>query len=154
MARARRASEHSRRRWAEFFDGVDVLVCPVSPTAAFPHDQRPDPAWSIRTLLVDGAERPYREMLTWMAPASLNHLPAAVAPIGTTRDGLPVGIQVIAPYLHDRTAVKFVRCLEDLTGGFRRPPGSEQNRRTAIEAIGGPSDGGAQLVPFARQRPW
>ncbi|NKS56033.1 amidase [Rhodococcus hoagii] len=115
--------EHSRRRWAEFFDGVDVLVCPVSPTAAFPHDQRPDPAWSIRTLLVDGAERPYREMLTWMAPASLNHLPAAVAPIGTTRDGLPVGIQVIAPYLHDRTAVKFVRCLEDLTGGFRRPPG-------------------------------
>lgn len=115
--------EHSRRRWAEFFDGVDVLICPVSPTAAFPHDQRPDPAWSVRTLQVDGAERPYREMLSWMAPSSLNHLPAAVAPIGTTRNGLPVGIQVIAPYLHDRTVVGFVRCLANVIGGFHRPPG-------------------------------
>ncbi|MFD2472233.1 amidase [Amycolatopsis silviterrae] len=115
--------QHSRRRWAEFFDDVDVLLCPVSPTAAFPHDHRPDHDWSLRTLRVDGAERPYREMLSWIAPSSLNLLPAAVAPVGTTRDGLPVGIQVIAPYLHDRTAVCFVRCLAEVIGGFRRPPG-------------------------------
>ncbi|QSE72437.1 amidase [Rhodococcus sp. PSBB049] len=115
--------QHSRRRWAEFFRDVDVLLCPVSPTAAFPHDHRPDPGWSVRTLRVDGTDRPYRDMLTWMAPSALNHLPAAVAPVGTTRDGLPVGIQVIAPYLHDRTAVRFVRCLAEVIGGFRRPPG-------------------------------
>ncbi|MFE9328480.1 amidase [Nocardia sp. NPDC052278] len=115
--------QHSRRRWAEFFRDVDVLLCPVSPTSAFPHDHRPDPGWSVRTLRVDGADRPYREMLTWMAPAALNHLPAAVAPVGATRDGLPVGIQVIAPYLHDRTAVRFVQCLAEVIGGFRRPPG-------------------------------
>ncbi|MCU1645779.1 MAG: Amidase [Nocardia sp.] len=115
--------QHSRRRWNEFFRDIDVLVCPVSPTAAFPHDQRPDPGWSVRTLRVDGSDRPYREMLTWMAPSALNHLPAAVAPIGTTRDGLPIGIQVIAPYLHDRTAVRFVQCLAEVVGGFRRPPG-------------------------------
>ncbi|MFF9073556.1 amidase [Streptomyces sp. NPDC014872] len=115
--------QHSRRRWAEFFRDVDVLLCPVSPTAAFPHDQQPDPGWSVRTLPVDGTDRPYREMLTWMAPSSVNHLPAAVAPVGATREGLPVGIQVIAPYLHDRTAVRFVRCLAEVIGGFRRPPG-------------------------------
>lgn len=115
--------QQSRRRWAEFFGDFDVLLCPVSPTAAFPHDQRPDPGWSVRTLQVDGEQRPYREMLTWVAPASLNHLPAAVAPIGATRDGLPIGIQVIAPYLHDRTAIRFVRCLSEVLGGFRRPPG-------------------------------
>ncbi|MGW1992015.1 cytochrome P450 [Embleya sp. NPDC001921] len=28
-----------------------------------------------------------------------------------------------APYLHDRTAVQFVRCLSKVIGGFRRPPG-------------------------------
>ncbi|MCT2544038.1 amidase [Streptomyces atratus] len=115
--------QHSRRRWSEFFRDVDVLLCPVTPTAAFPHDQQRDPTWSVRTLQVDGADRPYREMLTWMAPSAVNHLPAAVAPVGTTRDGLPVGIQVIAPYLHDRTAVQFVRCLAEVIGGFRRPPG-------------------------------
>ncbi|WP_396919210.1 amidase [Mycolicibacterium sp.] len=115
--------QRSRRRWAEFFDDVDVLLCPVSPTAAFPHDQRPDAGWSVRTLQVDGEQRPYREMLTWVAPASLNHLPAAVAPIGSTSQGLPIGIQVIAPYLHDRTAIRFVQCLSEVLGGFRRPPG-------------------------------
>ncbi|MFN3006231.1 amidase [Mycolicibacterium wolinskyi] len=113
----------SRRRWAEFFCDIDVLICPVSPTAAFPHDHRPDPAWTVRTLRINGEDRPYREMLTWVSPASLNHLPAAVAPIGVTRAGLPVGIQVIAPYLHDRTAVRFVQCLAEVIGGFRRPPG-------------------------------
>lgn len=115
--------QHSRGRWAEFFRDVDVLLCPVSPTAAFPHDQQPDPGWSVRTLRVNGVDRPYSDMLTWMAPSSVNHLPAAVAPVGTTREGLPVGIQVIAPYLHDRTAVRFVQCLAEVIGGFRRPPG-------------------------------
>ncbi|MER5713541.1 amidase family protein [Streptomyces sp. NPDC002122] len=115
--------QHSRRRWSEFFRDVDVLLCLVTPTAAFPHDQRPDPTWSVRTLQVDGADRPYRDMLTWMAPSAVNRLPAAVAPVGTTRDGLPVGIQVIAPYLHDRTSLQFVRCLAEVIGGFRRPPG-------------------------------
>lgn len=115
--------QHSRRRWANFFRDVDVLLCPVSPTAAFPHDQRPDPGWSVRTLQVDGADRPYSDMLTWIASSSLNHLPAAVAPVGMTRHGHPVGIQVIAPYLHDRTAVHFVQCLAEVVGGFQRPPG-------------------------------
>ncbi|GII90033.1 amidase [Sinosporangium siamense] len=115
--------QHSRRRWAEFFQDVDVLLCPAAPTAAFPHDHTPDPGWSSRTLRINDADRPYRDLLTWTAPAALNHLPAAVAPIGATRDGLPVGIQVIAPYLHDRTAVGFVRLLAEVIGGFRRPPG-------------------------------
>ncbi|GAA3168202.1 MULTISPECIES: amidase [Streptomyces] len=113
----------SRRRWAEFFRDVDVLLCPVSPTAAFPHDHRPDPDWSVRTLRINGTDRPSSEMIPWIAPSALNLLPAAVAPIGATRDGLPVGIQVIAPYLHDRTAVRFVQRLAEVIGGFRRPPG-------------------------------
>ncbi|MET9267435.1 amidase [Amycolatopsis sp. NPDC004079] len=115
--------QHSRRRWAEFFRDVDVLLCPVSPTAAFPHDQRPDPSWSLRTLRINGSDRPYREMLPWISLSSLNYLPAAVAPVGATRDGLPVGVQVIAPHLHDRTAVRFAQCLAEAIGGFRRPPG-------------------------------
>lgn len=115
--------QHSRHRWAEFFRDVDVLVCPTAPTEAFPHDQRIDPGRSIRTLQVNGADRPYGDLLTWVAPSSLNYLPAAVAPIGLTRGGLPVGIQVIAPYLHDRTAVRFVQGLAEVIGGFRPPPG-------------------------------
>ena len=31
-------------------------------------------------------------------------LPVAVPPVGRTADGLPVGMQVVAPFLHDRDA--------------------------------------------------
>ena len=50
-----------------------------------------------------------------------SYLPAAAAPVGLTRDGLPVGMQVIAPYLEDRTAIDVARHLERLLGGYQQP---------------------------------
>ena len=47
----------------------------------------------------------------------------ATPPIGRTPDGLPVGVQVIAPLYHDRTAVAVAGHLEALLGGFVPPPG-------------------------------
>jgi amidase len=52
------------------------------------------------------------------------HLPASVAPIGRTRGGLPVGIQIVAPYLEDHTAIAFAAHLESLLGGFEPPAGA------------------------------
>jgi amidase len=45
-----------------------------------------------------------------------------VAPVGLTRGGLPIGIQVIGPYLEDRTPLAFAGLLEREFGGFRGPP--------------------------------
>jgi amidase len=42
-----------------------------------------------------------------------------VPPIGRTPSGLPVGVQVVAPYLHDRTAVR----VASLLGRYQPPPG-------------------------------
>ena len=39
-------------------------------------------------------------------PANLAGLPAACVPIGTGRDGLPVGLQVIGPRWSDATVLK------------------------------------------------
>jgi amidase len=109
-----------RARWAELFTEVDVLLCPIMPTAAFAHDHRP---MEQRTLLVDGVEVPYLEQLFWAGQMTLTYLPATVVPVGRTRDGLPVGMQVVAPHLEDRTAIHFARCIEDVVGGFVSPPG-------------------------------
>jgi len=35
------------------------------------------------------------------------HLPATAAPIGRTRDGLPIGAQFIGPFLEDLTPIAF-----------------------------------------------
>lgn len=107
-------------QWAEFFRDHDVLVCPVTPTTAIPHDHSPDQA--TRTIIVNGRPMPYLDQMTWTGLAGAAHLPAAVVPVGHTRDGLPVGLQVIAPHLEDRTAVDVARHIAMLTGGFRPPP--------------------------------
>ena len=51
------------------------------------------------------------------------YLPATVAPIGQAADGFPVGIQIVGPYLEDRTSIDFAEQLKDVVGGYQPPPG-------------------------------
>jgi amidase len=48
-----------------------------------------------------------------------------VPPLGRTASGLPVGVQVVAPYLHDRTAVRVAGLIADAVegAGYQPPPG-------------------------------
>ncbi|HSD65336.1 MAG TPA: amidase family protein, partial [Vicinamibacteria bacterium] len=69
--------------------------------------------------------RPYMDQLFWISFATLTGLPATTAPAGLTRDGLPVGVQILGPYLEDATPIGVARGLADVVGGFRPPPGYE-----------------------------
>ena len=109
-----------REQWARFFTEHDVLLCPVVPTAALPHDHTGD--LSARTITVDGRPRPAMDQVRWAGVIGMAHLPSVVAPIGRTRAGLPLGIQIVAPYLEDRTAIDVARRLADVVGGFVPPP--------------------------------
>lgn len=107
--------------WAEFFEHYDVLLAPVAPTVAFPHNHKqPLPS---RRLMVNGQERPYLENMAWTLMAVVSGLPATVVPVGLSESGLPVGIQIIGAELEDRTTIDFARGLSELVGGFRAPPG-------------------------------
>ena len=48
-------------------------------------------------------------------------LPATVVPVGIDDDGLPIGVQIVGPYLHDRTTLQAARLIADLCGGCPRP---------------------------------
>jgi amidase len=109
-----------RARWAAFFERFDVLLTPVAPVAAIRHDHSGDVG--SRTITVNGSPRPYTDQSTWTGLAGASYLPAAVAPAGHTSAGLPVGIQIVAPFLEDRTAVDMARHLERVLGGFQAPP--------------------------------
>lgn len=112
--------QHHRAAFAEFFRHHDVLLAPVMPTAAFPHDTEGE--IPFRTLEVDGVTRPYMDGLVWNGAIGTVLLPVAVPPVGRTPEGLPVGVQVIAPYLEDRTALAVAGHIERLLGGFTPPP--------------------------------
>jgi amidase len=110
-----------RHAWDAFFRDWDVLICPAALGAAWPHDQvgeRHD-----RTITVDNHEVPTTDQMFWAGFPGLVYLPAAVAPLGLNAAGLPLGVQVIAGHLEDKTAIEFCRLLADEIGGFRPPPG-------------------------------
>ena len=46
-----------------------------------------------------------------------------MAPTGLTPTGLPCGIQIVAPHLHDRIGIAFAELVEGELGGFVPPPG-------------------------------
>jgi len=51
--------------------------------------------------------------------------PATTAPAGLSRSGLPVGLQIVGPYLEDATPIAFARLLAQEIGGFHPPTGYE-----------------------------
>ncbi len=112
----------TRQRWAEFFADVDILLCPVAPVPAFHHVHSAGGSNWIHATLADHDDRPYSDLVRWCALTGSAYLPVTAAPVGRTATGLPVGIQVVAPYLHDRTALAFARSLGDLVGGYEPPP--------------------------------
>ena len=108
-----------RERWREFFHDYDVILLPVQPRGAIPHDQS-EPQWA-RTVEIDGVERPYLDLFGWTGPAGAGFLPATVVPAGAGDDGLPIGVQVVGPYLHDITTIRAARLISKLCGGPPRP---------------------------------
>lgn len=99
---------------ADFFGAWDAILCPVAPVPAFPHDQRP---LGDRTLRIDGEDRPYWQLEGWISLAAAASLPATVAPVALTADGLPVGVQIIGPHLEDRTTIDVARRIAEVTRG-------------------------------------
>jgi amidase len=117
-----RQRNETRQRWAEFFADVDILLCPTIPVPPFRHVHSPDgPNW-MHSTLADHGDRPYSDLIGWSALTGSAYLPVTVPPVGRTAAGLPIGIQVVAPYLHDRTALAFARCMADVLGGYEPPP--------------------------------
>ena len=108
-----------RARWQELFQEVDVVLCPVMPTPAFPHDHS---LQRTRQLDVDGTKIPYNDQLAWAGIAILTGLPATAAPNGHSEGGLPIGVQIIGGHLEDRTTIQFAELIEREYGGFTPPP--------------------------------
>ena len=75
-----------------------------------------------RRIAIDGKDCSYGDQIVWPGVATVPGLPATAVPIARTDTGLPIGVQVIGPYLEDRTTLMFARLVEREFGGFVRPP--------------------------------
>ncbi|GAA5188162.1 amidase [Rugosimonospora acidiphila] len=111
--------ELHRHGWRQLFAEFDAVVCPITPTPAFPHDHNRNPL--ERRIDVDGVGYPYFDQLVWAGLATMPGLPATAIPAGRSPEGLPVGVQLIGPMFEDRTPLRLAELLEQKTGGFQAP---------------------------------
>lgn len=114
----RRQQRQSWQRW--FASGFDALLCPVLATAAYPHDHTGD--YGSRYVAVGGARRSHDDIARWTGLTGALGIPAATAPVGHITGGLPVGMQIVAPYLRDRDAVRLAELVGEVAGGYTPPP--------------------------------
>jgi amidase len=109
-----------RLAWDAFFQDYDLMLCPVAVGAAFPHDQTG--LRYKRTIVVDNSRVPVVDQIFWAGYSCVCYLPASVAPIGLTADGLPVGIQIVGPQYGDFDCIQFAKLLEKEYRSFVPPP--------------------------------
>lgn len=120
-ARANDLRQRQRAAWAGIFEHYDVVLAPVMPTPAFPHDVQGE--ITNRSVDVDGTAVPHMLMVAWMGAIGSVLLPVVTLPVRRTPENLPVGVQVIGPFLSDLRLLRVADLLDGLAGsGFTPPP--------------------------------
>ena len=102
---------HLADQWRTFFSDHDILICPVTPTTAMPHDQ--ETPLGQRKIWVNGETRPYFGNLVWAGVATLSNLPSTAVPVGRHSTGFPFGLQIVGPEYADRPTMAVARWLEE-----------------------------------------
>jgi amidase len=108
VARAYRDRTTLAERMRAFFEDHDVLVLPAAQVPPFPADQE-YPA------TINGCEQ--ATYLDWMRACyyvTVTGCPAVSVPFGTTSDGLPVGVQLVAAHGRDRFLLEVAAAVEEV----------------------------------------
>ncbi len=90
-----------------------VLLCPVASIPAFRHDER---TWNVEGRVVD-----YLDAVRHTQWFNVLAAPAAVVPVGSSPEGLPIGVQIVARPFEDETALG-IAAIVDAAFGYRPPP--------------------------------
>jgi len=99
-----------RQDFLEVFKRCQGLVTPVAPTAAFPLGEKVDDP--LQMYLSD----------VFTLPASLAGIPGISVPCGFSGEGLPIGLQIMAPHFEEGLALRVAYNLEQHTDFHRRRP--------------------------------
>jgi len=95
-----------RRSLLTFTQRFDVLVCPV---CSFPG-------------MVHGSTYDRLPAFSYTMTYNLTGWPAAVVRAGTSANGLPIGVQIVARPWHEDVALAVAGMIEKALGGYQRPP--------------------------------
>ena len=104
---AEQAVERLRDSFAGYFQRYDALLGPVTPFPATRH--------GLADLVIDGKRVSPFHVMSATSPFSLTGMPALSMRFGTSHDGLPIGVQIVASWLAESTVLKVASLLEEVS---------------------------------------
>jgi len=109
--KAQRVRTLIKRDFEQAFEGVDLVLTPTTPNAAFRVGEKMD----------DPVQMYLNDVFT--VPANLAGLPGISVPAGLTEDGLPLGLQLIGRPFDEATVLRAAHALEAAAAFSARPSG-------------------------------
>jgi Asp-tRNA(Asn)/Glu-tRNA(Gln) amidotransferase A subunit family amidase len=115
VLKAWEARDRARALLLRWMERTPLFVAPVGAVAAFKHDEHG------RVEFAGGTVSTFRAF-GYAHAANVFDLPAACVPAGRTREGLPVGVQVVGRPFEERRVLAAARVVEEALGGWQPPP--------------------------------
>lgn len=117
-SRTTRLRQQAEAELYDYFKDYDFIVSPVMMGPAFDHNHKHGPI-SIEGKKVHYIDHNIPFPMPWNSLGN----PALAIPVGQSREGLPIGLQVVSPTHSERALIHFGKMLEGLGFGYTAPPG-------------------------------
>jgi aspartyl-tRNA(Asn)/glutamyl-tRNA(Gln) amidotransferase subunit A len=104
---AEQAAERLRDGFADYFERYDVLITPVQPIPAQKH--------GVTEFIINGQKVDATYLQGSTVPLNLTGLPGVSIRFGTSRDGMPIGVQLVSTWLAESTLLHAASLLESVS---------------------------------------